>query len=73
MEPFHREQFPLDGVMRLIQQGAGHGHRWGFEDRIPARFLGPDPLPYALAVDRPNRVRDVIRKVAQLLAERKHA
>src|SRR5712691_12761300 len=26
MEPLHREQLPLDSVMRLIQQRAGHRH-----------------------------------------------
>src|SRR5262245_51774383 len=25
MEPLHRKQFPLDGVMGLVQQRAGHG------------------------------------------------
>ena len=40
MEPFHREQFPLDGVMRLIQQGTRHRHLRVFEERIPARLGG---------------------------------
>jgi hypothetical protein len=26
MKPFHGEELPLEGVMRLIQQRAGHGH-----------------------------------------------
>jgi hypothetical protein len=26
MEALHHEQFPMDGVMRLIEQGAGYGH-----------------------------------------------
>jgi hypothetical protein len=30
MEPFHREQFTRDGVVGLIQQGAGGGHLRGF-------------------------------------------
>ena len=52
-KPFHREQFPLDGVMGLIQQGAGHRHLRVFEHRIPARLLLLEPAPYALAVGRP--------------------
>jgi DDE domain len=64
MEPFHHEQFPVDGVMSLIPQRAGHRHTGVFEDRIPARFLGPHPLPYALAVGRSIRVGDVVRKAA---------
>jgi len=36
MEPFHREQFPRDGMVGLIQQGAGGGHLRVGEDRIPA-------------------------------------
>jgi hypothetical protein len=35
MEPFHREQFPLDGIMRLIQERAGHRHLGTFKDGIP--------------------------------------
>ena len=30
---FHREQFPLDGIMRLLQERAGHRHL-GFEKRL---------------------------------------
>src|SRR2546425_880434 len=37
MEPLHREEFPLDGVMGLIEQGAGHGHLGICKHRIPAR------------------------------------
>ena len=55
MEAFHREQFPLDGVMGLIQQGAGHGHLRVCEDRIPARLLLLEPAPDALAVGCPRR------------------
>jgi hypothetical protein len=40
VKPFHREQFPLDGVMGLIEQGAGHRHLRVFEHGIPARFTG---------------------------------
>src|SRR5438309_9679764 len=39
MEAFHGEQFPLHGVMGLIQQGAGHWHPRVGEHRIPAGFL----------------------------------
>ena len=31
MEALHHEQFPVDGVMGLIQQGAGHWHLRGVQ------------------------------------------
>ena len=40
VKPFHGEQFPLDGVVGLIEQGAGDGHLRVFKDGIPARFSG---------------------------------
>ena len=40
MEAFHREQLPLDGVMGLIQQRAGHRHLGVCEHGIPARLGG---------------------------------
>jgi hypothetical protein len=73
MEPAHHEQLPVDGMVGLIQPRAGHWQTGVVEDRLPGRFLGPDPVPYALAVDRPRRVHDMIRNVAQVLAERQHA
>jgi hypothetical protein len=73
VKPLHREQFPLDGVMGLIRQGAGHRHLRIFEHRIPARFLLLHPAPHARAVGGPGRGRDVIGNVAQPLAQRKDA
>jgi hypothetical protein len=63
VKAFHREQFPLDGMMRLIQQGARHRHLGVCEDRIPARFLVLAPAPDALAVGHPRRGSDVVGKV----------
>jgi DDE domain len=40
MKAFHGKQFPLDSIMRLIQQGAGHRHLGVCEDRRPARLSG---------------------------------
>jgi hypothetical protein len=37
---FHHEQLPLDGVVGLVSQRAGHGHLGIFEHGIPARFGG---------------------------------
>jgi len=39
VKPFHGEQLPLDSVIGLIQQGAGHRHLRVCKDRIPARLL----------------------------------
>jgi hypothetical protein len=73
VKPFHREQFPLDGIMGLIQQGAGHRHPRIGEHCIPARFLLLNPAPHARAIGRSSRGGDVIAKVAQPLAQRKYA
>ena len=40
MEPFHGEQFSLNGIMRLIQERAGHRHLGIVKDCIPAGFGG---------------------------------
>jgi len=56
----------------LIQQGARHRHPRVFKDRIPARFLVVEPLPYALAIGHSRRGGDVRRKATQPLAQRKH-
>src|SRR2546430_12989991 len=52
MESLHREQFPIDGVMGLIQQGAGRRHLGIFKHRIPACFLAlkqlAPPIPVGL-------------------------
>ena len=62
MEPFHREQFTRDGVVGLIQQGAGGWHLRVGEDRIPAGLLGLKPMSHARAVGRSRRVGDMVRK-----------
>jgi hypothetical protein len=59
--------------MGLIQQGAGGWHTRVFQHRIPAGFLVLEPAPDAFPVDRPSRARDVASKVAEPLAQRKHA
>ena len=66
MEALHHEEFPVDGVMGLIQQGAGDGHLWIFEDRIPARLLGLKPLAHPMAIGLPGYVCDVVRKAPSL-------
>ena len=73
MEAFHREQLPLNGVMGLIEQGAGHRHLRVFEDGIPARFLGLEPLAYAFTVGRPCCGGDRVHEVAKPLTQCKHA
>jgi len=73
MEAFHHEQFPVDGVMGLIQQGAGHRHLWVCEHRVPARLLGLKPLAYTVAIGLAGGVRDMVRKAPQPLTQGKHA
>ena len=72
MKPFHGEQFPLDGIMRLIQERARHGHLAVFKDGIPAGFLVLKPAPDALPIGCPRRVGDVIGKVTEPLPQCKH-
>jgi len=73
MEAFHRKQLPLDGVMGLIQQGAGDGHLRVCEHRIPARLLVLEPVPYALPVGPPCAVSHMVSKVAEPLTQCKYA
>src|SRR5712691_5727716 len=72
MKGFHGEQFPHDGVMGLIEQGAGHRHLGICKHRIPAGFLVAKPAPHTLAIGCSSRDGDVIGKVTQPLAKRKH-
>ena len=64
MEPLHREQFPLDGVMGLIEQGAGRRHLGIFKHRIPARLLVLNPVAHVSAVLFTYRRRNVVDKAA---------
>jgi hypothetical protein len=72
MKAFHGKQFPLDGIMRLIQERAGHRHLGVCEDRIPAGFLVLKPTSHPRAIRRPSRGGNMVSEVAQALAERKH-
>jgi hypothetical protein len=73
MEALHGEQFPLDGVMGLIQQGTGRGHLRGREHHIPPRLLLLQPAPHPFAIGCSSRGGDVIDKMASPLTQRKHA
>ena len=72
VKPFHGKQLPVNGVMRLIQQGARHRHLRVFEHCIPARLFVLEPAPYARAVGDPSRHSDVIGKVPEPLPQGKH-
>jgi len=63
VQPLHRKQFPLDGIMGLIQQGASDGHLRVGEDRIPAHLFVLEPAPDAHAVGRPSRGGAVVGTV----------
>jgi hypothetical protein len=48
VQGLHHDQLPLEGVVGLVEQRAGHGHLGLCEHGIPARFLGREPkLPRA--------------------------
>jgi hypothetical protein len=72
MEPLHHEEFPLDGVVGLIEQGTGHWYLRVCEYRIPAGLLLLEPLPHACTIGRSSRDGDVVGKAASPLAQRKH-
>ena len=72
VKPFHGKELPLDGVMGLIQERAGHRHLGGCKDGIPARLLLLYPAPHTLAVRRPSRGGDVSGKAPSPLPQRKH-
>ena len=72
MKPLHHEEFPLHGVMGLIQQRAGHRHLGVCKHRIPTRLLVLHPASHALAIDWSSSGGDVVHKVAEPLPQRKH-
>jgi hypothetical protein len=72
MQAFHGEQFPLDGVVRLIEQRARDRHLGICEDRRPARLLVLEPAPDALPIGRSCRGGHVIGKASSPLAQGKH-
>jgi hypothetical protein len=39
MEAFHHEELPVDGVMRVIELGAGHRHRVLFTGVCPVMYF----------------------------------
>src|SRR4029450_3491327 len=45
MEALHHEQFPVDGIVGLIEQRTGHRHLRVGEDHIPNGFLLVKPAP----------------------------
>jgi len=73
MKAFHDEQLPLDGVMSLIQQGAGHGHLRVCKHRIPPGFLGLQPVAHALTIGCSCGVRHTVGNVTEPLSQRKYA
>jgi hypothetical protein len=72
MEPFHGEELPVNGVMRLIQKRAAGWHLRVCEHGIPACLLVRKPAPYPLAIRCSSHGGDVIGKAAEPLAQRKH-
>ena len=64
VKALHREKFPLNGVMGLIQQGAHHGHLRVFAHRIPPRLLVLKPAPDVRPVSHPGAVSHVIGNAA---------
>jgi hypothetical protein len=73
MKPFHGEQFPRDGVVGLIEQGAGHRPLRVGKHRIPACLLVLEPAPHPLAIGLPCHSGDIIGNVVEPLTQRKHA
>jgi len=69
MEALHHKEFPVDGVMRLIQQRAAGWHLGVGEYRIPSRLLVLEPVAHPLTVLFSHGRRDVIGKVTQSLAQ----
>ena len=73
MDSLHGKQFPLDGIMRLLQECAGYRHLGGGEARIPAGFFVLKPAPPPLALRPPSRGGHVVGKVPSPLAQCTHA
>jgi hypothetical protein len=63
--PLHRDQRPLDGVVGLVSEGAGHRHLRGGEHRIPGRLLLLEPTPDAFPVGHSGAGRHVAEPLTQ--------
>jgi hypothetical protein len=59
--------------MRLIQQGARRRHLRVCKHGIPTGFLLLEPSPHMRAIGCSSRGGDMVDKMAQSLAQRKHA
>ena len=71
MEPFHREQLPLDGVVGLIQR-CWSPASGGLRAPHTSPLSSPGPNVGRARHWPPGRVGDVVRKVAEPLTQRKH-
>ena len=69
METLHHKQFPIDGIVGLVQYRAHRRHLRVGEHRIPAGFFVLEPMANALAMRFSHRRGDVIGKVARALAQ----
>ena len=72
MKVLHREEFPVDRIVGLIQRRAHRRYLRVFEHRIPARLFVLKPTPHALALILSHRGREVVGKPASSLAQRHH-
>ena len=73
METFHHKQFPIEGIVGLVQYCAHRRHLRVGKHRIPARFLGLKPVAHALTVLFAHCRGEVLGETAEALAERHHA
>ena len=70
LEPLHGPSRPLDGVVGVLQQGAGPGPLRGGEDRRPARLFVLHPPPDTCPVGGPCAVGPVGHTGAEPLPPR---
>jgi hypothetical protein len=72
VEALHGEECAVDGVVRLIENGAHRRHLRVGEHRRPAGVRGLEPLANARAMRFSHRRGDAISTVAQVVASCHH-
>ena len=70
MKPFHHEQFPVHGIVELINQ---RGRLWNvsiLKQDVPSRLFPRDPFPYPRPILFSRQMRHLLYESSQPLRKR---
>jgi hypothetical protein len=69
MEAFHHKEFPIHGIVRLIQKRGGGRHLTIPKQRIPTSFLLANPGAYSFSIGNISCLGDFLAETSQFLAK----